>query len=124
MGTSLGRDEGDCCATRFASRATLRSPPCRAAIRDPECTVYGPTHRVTGQVGRISTRQEGTVSTGEVEGAGRPRRVVAGEVLESALDGLDGVTEALAAELLAELGRGDANRAQRIQSAIESATDG
>lgn len=64
------------------------------------------------------------MSTGEQEGTGRPRRVDSGEILEGALDRVDGLPDTLAAELLAELGRDDGNRVQRIQKAIESTANG
>ena len=64
------------------------------------------------------------MSSEEPDDVGRRVRVDTGEILVGALERLGSTPESLSVELLAVLDKDDANRVQRIQSAIESATDG
>ena len=56
-------------------------------------------------------------------GSTTPSRVDAEEILETALVGLEAVPDQLVDALLAELGKPDTSRAQRIQGAIKGAAN-
>lgn len=64
------------------------------------------------------------MSSDEPDDVSRRVRVDTGDILVGALERLGSTPESLSVELLAVLDKDDANRVQRIQSAIESATDG
>ena len=57
------------------------------------------------------------------DGSATPARVDAEEILEKALGGLEGMPDDLVDALLAELGKPDTNRIQRLEDAFKGAAD-